>query len=51
LPELFTGKDMGEDALRVLSDYLKRYTAIQIKIEAEVPLIRDATRWSKRLKY
>ena len=34
LPELFAGKDMGEDTLRVLSDYLKRYTAIQIKIDA-----------------
>jgi hypothetical protein len=51
LPELFAGKDMGEDALRVLRDYLKRYTKIQTKLNAELPLVREATRWSKRLKY
>ena len=50
LPELFAGKEMDEDALRVLRDDLKRYTAIQIEIEAEVPLVREATRWSKPME-
>ncbi|MBT5169907.1 MAG: hypothetical protein HOL92_15725 [Opitutales bacterium] len=41
---------MGQDALCVLRDDLKRYTAIQIEIEAEVPLLREATRWSKPME-
>ena len=50
LPELFAGKEMGEDALRVLRDCLKRYTAIQIKIEAEVLFVRNASRSDQNLK-
>jgi len=49
LPELFAGKEMGEDALRVLGDYLKLQTRIQADVTAEVPLVRAATRWSRRL--
>lgn len=49
LPELFVGKEMGEDALRVLGDYLKLQTRIQTDVTAEVPLLRAATRWSRRL--
>ena len=36
LPELFASKEMGEDALRVLGD-------------TEIPLVRAATRWSRRI--
>lgn len=49
LPELFAGKEMGEDALRVLGDYLKHQTRIQADLSDEVPLVRAATRWSRRL--
>jgi len=48
LPELFTGKEMGEDALRVLNDYLKLYTRIRSDIAAEMPLLHAATQWAKR---
>ena len=50
LPELFAGKAMGEDALRVLGEYLKLYARIQADVSAEVPLVRAATRWAVRLK-
>ena len=50
LPELFAVKEMGKDELRVLRDDLKRYTAIQIEIEAEVPLVRETTHWSKPME-
>ncbi len=50
LPELFAGKEMGEDSLRILSEYLKLYTRIQAEISAEVVLVRAAARWSARIK-
>ena len=50
LPELFAGKAMGEDALRVLGEYLKLYARIQADVSAEVSLVRAATRWAVRLK-
>jgi hypothetical protein len=49
LPELFTGGEMGEDALRVLNDYLKLYARIRFEVEAELPLVRAAIRSTKRL--
>jgi hypothetical protein len=36
LPELFAGKEMGEDALRVLRQSLKLHTNILAEIAAEV---------------
>jgi len=48
LPELFAGKEMGEDALRVLGEYLKLRTRIQADVNAEVPLLRAATKWAGR---
>ena len=45
LPELFTGREMGEDALRVLDDYLKFYARIPFDIKAELPMVRAAARW------
>ncbi len=50
LPELFAGKAMGEDALRVLGEYLKLYGRIQADMGAEVSIVRAATRWAVRLK-
>ena len=50
LPELFAGKEMGEDALRVLGEYLRLYSRIQADVAAETPLLRAAVKWAKRLK-
>ena len=50
LPELFAGKEMGEDALRVLGQYLKLFRRIQTDVATELPLLRAATRWSTRMK-
>jgi hypothetical protein len=48
-PELFTSVEMGEDAQRVLADYLHLYRRIRADVEEEVPLVRAAIRWMKRL--
>ena len=50
LPELFAGKEMGEDALRVLGRYLKLHAHIQADVMAEAPQLRAATRWSARMR-
>ena len=50
LPELFAGREMGEDALRVLGDYLKFYHAIRCDVAAERPLAMAANRWAQRFK-
>lgn len=44
-PELFAGKEMGEDALCVLGQYLKLFTRLQADMSVEIPLLREATRW------
>ena len=44
LPELFAGKEMGEDALRVLRECLKHRARILTDIPAELPLLRAATK-------
>lgn len=49
LPELFAGKEMGEDALRILRDGEKFMLRIQTEVKAELPLLRGAARWSARL--
>ena len=38
LPELFAGKEMGEDALRVLRDCLKIRARILVEIATELPV-------------
>jgi hypothetical protein len=48
-PELFAGQEMGEDALRVLNDYRKLHTRISTDVNAEVPHVRAAVAWSKRV--
>jgi hypothetical protein len=48
-PELFAGQEMGEDALRVLNDYRKLYARISAEVKAEVPHLRAAVAWSKRV--
>ena len=49
LPEFFAGKEMGEDALRVLNDYLKLKARIHDDIEAELPLVQAAVKWGGRV--
>ena len=49
-PELFAGQEMGEDALRVLSEYIKLHTGICAGVQAERPLVREALEWSRRLR-
>jgi hypothetical protein len=44
LPELFAGKDMGEDALRVLRDILKIRARILADLAAELPHVRTSAR-------
>jgi hypothetical protein len=47
--ELFPGREMGEDALRVLNDYHKLYARISTEVKVELQHVRDAVRWSKRV--
>ena len=48
-PELFAGQEMGEDALRVLNEYRKLHARITADVKAELPHVREAVAWSKRV--
>ncbi len=48
-PQLFAGEEMGEDALRVLNDYRKLLARISTDVKAELPHVRAAVAWSKRV--
>lgn len=48
-PELFAGQEMGEDALRVLIDYRKLHVRISTDVKAELPQVRAAVAWAKRV--
>lgn len=48
-PELFAGRDMGEDALRLLSDYRTRLTAIRSTVASESRILRAAIKWGQGL--
>jgi hypothetical protein len=48
-PELFAGKDMGEDALRVLNDILPLQTAIRADVASELPHRRETVKWAATL--
>jgi len=45
-PELFAGKEMGEDALRVLNDIIPLQAAILADVAAELPHLRETLRWA-----
>ena len=47
--ELFAGQEMGEDAIRVLNDYLKIRARILSDIGAEIPNVRAAINWAAPL--
>ena len=49
LPELFEGKAMGEDALRVLDECLKLEKIILNNVRAELPHVREAVKWAGHL--
>jgi hypothetical protein len=48
--ELFAGQEMGEDALRVLNDYRKLHARSIADVNDELPKVRAAVAWSKRLQ-
>ena len=48
-PELFAGKEMGEDALRVLNDYRKLHARISADVKDELPDACAAVAWAKRV--
>ncbi len=50
LPELFEGREMGEDALRVLDDCLKIRKTILTEVRAELPQVRTAAKWAAHLR-
>ena len=50
LPELFAGTEMGEDALRVLRQYVKFHSKILADVTDELPQVKAAARWAGRLQ-
>jgi len=48
-PELFAGKEMGEDALKVLQDYRTRLSAIRLVVGSELSVLRGAIKWGRGL--
>ncbi|MEI7820816.1 MAG: hypothetical protein WCK55_07850 [Verrucomicrobiota bacterium] len=49
LPELFAGKEMGEDALRVLEKYLTALAAIRREVGDEIPHVSAALSFARQL--
>ncbi|HEY5479948.1 MAG TPA: hypothetical protein VIL39_00565, partial [Verrucomicrobiae bacterium] len=49
LPEIFPGKEMGEDALRVLNDIIPLQAAIRADVAAELSHLRETAKWAARL--
>ena len=49
LPELFEGKAMGEDALRVLDEFLKLEKTMLNDVQTELPHVRAAVKWAAHL--
>jgi len=50
-PELFAGKEMGEDALRLISDYRTRLSGIRSTVGSESKIVREALKWEKSLGF
>ena len=49
LPELFAGKDMGEDLLRVMEEYLKKMNALRDDVTGELTNLRSALAFARRV--
>ena len=45
--ELFAGKEMGEDAMRLISDYRTRLTAIRLSVVSELMVLKGAIKWAR----
>jgi hypothetical protein len=48
-PELFAGKEMGEDALRLISDYRTRIASIRLSVGSELSVLKGAIKWGREL--
>ena len=48
-PELFVGKDMGEDALKLLDDYRTRLAVIRLFVGSELSVLKGAIKWGREL--
>ncbi len=48
-PELFGGKEMGEDALRVLNEIIPLQAGIVADVAAEMPHLRETIGWANRV--
>ena len=46
-PELFAGKEMGEDVLKVLQDYRTRLAAIRLSVGSELTVLKGAIKWGR----
>ena len=46
-PELFAGKEMGEDALRLISDYRTRLAEIRLSVGSELTVLKGAIKWGR----
>jgi hypothetical protein len=49
LPELFAGKEMGEDALRVLEGYLTALATLRREVGHELPHVRAALSFARQI--
>jgi hypothetical protein len=47
--ELFAGKEMGEDFLKLLQDYRTRLAAIRLSVVSELSVLKSAIKWGKGL--
>ena len=46
-PELFEGKEMGEDAMRLLEDYRNEFRTIRKTVSVERISFRESFSWDK----
>lgn len=46
--ELFAGQDMGEDALRILEQYLKQHRRLVKTLQSAAPLLKKTAQWAGR---
>ncbi|MGJ8723952.1 MAG: hypothetical protein ACSHYB_05290 [Roseibacillus sp.] len=46
--ELFAGQEMGEDALRVLEQYLKQHRRLVKTLQSASPLLKKTAQWAGR---
>ncbi|MFZ4387447.1 MAG: hypothetical protein ACOYOI_04715 [Chthoniobacterales bacterium] len=47
--DLFAGKDMGEDALKLLQDYRTRLVGIGSSVDSQLTVLKGAIKWGRGL--